>query len=922
MTFLRLLLVLLLVSTIRAADAAPLATLAPHPRLLVTDDDLRRIRAAPADALRTRLKNHLYAMATKAGDGAIESAAVNLARFHRENPVPTENDWRGLGLRNGRRVQGQLFFWALASRVADVVDGDPVRSKTWGQRAIRQMMAVAAPDYAWDPGRGVVLPGRTTSLNGQFLNVAEMAFGVAIAYDWLCSKADWWLINGVDQRPVVARALYEKALLLGRDAYGTGPGTPSSYTNFWVNGRYNWTQVCNGGMVAAALALAGETRLAPGIPAATIDAEATRTLDGACASLERAQSMYAPAGVYPEGLGYWSYGTGYQTLAIALLESALGAAAPFVEQRVRPLWDHPGLRATSQFRVALVGPTGLGFSYADTGYQPGQTSRTDDPSVPLTWLTRRFGQTDLLAVNRRNLERDSLAIPTTIDDTTFYSTHAYPLHYAWLPPPATATIGSGIQDIRFTGKPLEGRQDNTVALSILRNSGTDPASWWVALKGGASGLGHSHGDLGSFSLDVAGLRWADDLGADDYGLPGYGDDDDGGARWNYLLCGVQGHNVMSPGGRQQAIVAQAPITGFSSTTAGAWSTIDLTDIYPGTARRIVRGIELIDQRQQVLVQDDVQGLQPGLPLLWRMMTAASVVRDAADPRGATLTRTKGRTTVTMRLEVLHPADATIGIESVASIQNGVADFPGYQRITVRVPPRGTVGDAQVVVRLRQSTRAATTVALPRAPAWSWLPAAGSPQQAPVVTSRGFVGARPGAEFTYAITATDGPLTGWVATGLPSWLRFDATAGRLTGVVPADLTDLQAMTVGATNATGTGTTTLTIGPAEGVLPVLTTQTIQGRVGVAMAAVNLITNGGANPLYLPPQSLRVRGLPPGLQVSDRGRLSGQPTVPGSYAVELAVQNLYGEATAIIPVEILSAAGSAPPTLTATPRTVDLP
>ena len=52
-------------------------------------------------------------------------------------------------------------------------------------------------------------------------------------------------------------------------------------------------------------------------------------------------------------------------------------------------------------------------------------------------------------------------------------------------------------------------------------TGTNPQALFVGFKAGDNKANHSHLDLGSFVFDAAGVRWAMDLGADDYNLPGY-----------------------------------------------------------------------------------------------------------------------------------------------------------------------------------------------------------------------------------------------------------------------------------------------------------------------------------------------------------------------------------------------------------------
>ena len=913
-----LLLVLGFLPLVGAADPVPLETLVPHPRLLVSDAELTAIATAPADTLRSQLKTHIYGMAGKVTASTIESAATVLANFHTQVPDPTEFDWQGLSLHKGRRVQGVIIYLALASRMKDLIDHDPVASKRFGQLAIRQMMAVSAADFAWDFTGDNAATGNKNYAN-KFLNVAEMMFGVAVGYDWLYAKADWWILNGMDQRPVVAQALYTKGL---KFAYGGSDADPTQSTaTYRVKGPFNWAQVANASTMATALALAkGDFDLATDLPRATVDVAARRTIGDARDSLQAAQTMYAPAGAYAEGLGYWNYGTGYQVFAVAMLESALGGRGqPWVQSAVQPLWDHEGFRATSWFRVCVVGPTGLGFSYADTGYDVGRISKQDDPSLALTWLTKRFSQTDLEAVSRRNLAADNLAIPSAISDTTFFSSYGYPLHYVWLPSPGGSTAGSGNLDYVFAGQPLGQRDTNATELAFFRNNAADAKSLWVAVKGGASGLNHSHADLGSFCLDQGGARWAEDLGADDYGQPGYFDDDVGGQRWSYLLCGTEGHNLLSPGSFPQDFVTLAPITGFSATPSHAWTTVDVTRMYPGTARRMVRGIELIDQRQQVLIQDDVEGLQPGIPLTWRMITAASVSTAAGN---RTLTRTVNGVQVQMALEVLEPAGADITVAAINSLPGHSNSFPGYSRISVRVPPQATVRDVQVVVRLRPVTRARTTISLPRAKAWEWTPE--SAPALPVITSPTMVAVTPGRTVAYQVTATNGPWTNITVTGLPAWLTWYPETAMLRGDAPADMTGSVPITVQATNVTGTGSATVTFSPATMVLPMLTTTPVAGRVGQSLGTIKLVTNTlPLNPLPGSIQSVRAIGLPPGLTLNANARLSGTPTMAGTFRVHLEVQTPAGTTSGEVSMVIDPALGStAGAVLVSNPTTLDLP
>ncbi len=912
-----------------AVEVPAISSLPGHPRLLMSTAQLQSIKNGPSDELRNQLKAYLYALADAATETDIQTYSQITSRFSAQFPSPSESELREQGLRTARRVQGLLLTWAMASRIAEVVDNDRVKSERWARRAIRQMATVSSANFQWDPARDAVLPGRADPLNGQFLNVAEMALGVSIAYDWLWHRGTWWVINGVDQRPLVRQALYDKALRWGADAYGDAP---SSYTTFWVNGAYNWTQVCNTGLLAAALALAGDS-VASGPNQSALNMEIQRVIDGACRSLESSQSMYQPAGVYPEGLGYWAYGTVYQVLAIGMLESTLGSTSTFATERVQPLWNSPGFQKTAAYRMAMIGPTGNPFTYSDTGFVQSATTRTDGPSLPLIWLGLRFNDLHIQNYHRTCLDNDLPKTATsTIDDGTFFGFYAYPLLYLWMPPSANTDPLRDLtfKDDYFPGRPLGNRGTNAVELAIFRNQPTQTDDWWVAMKGGASGNNHSHHDLGSFSMDFQGVRWAEDLGADDYGLPGYGDDHHGGSRWEYLLCGTQGHNTLSPGGMQQHLVALAPITLFSSTATSAKAVVDLTALYPGMGHRIMRGVEMVDARQQVLLQDDVQALPAGVPLLWRMMTKASIVVESGNPRNLILTRSLEGVPRTLRLEVLHPGNAEVSIQAVDSLQNGSVAFPGYSRITVRVPPSSAPVDRQILVRFRASDRSAFNVgSAPRNPVWNWTAESASPLMPPTLTIPTSVAVSPGSSWSFVLTGTAKPWTTLRVTNRPSWLVLDEVAGRLYGEVPTDFAAKVTMNVQATNSAGSCSASLTMAPAARVLAVLISDTLTFTRGSAITSfsgsstVSLVQASSLqSSWYERPFSIRAWGLPPGVTMKPWLAVGGTPTQAGRYDVQIEAQHVFGVVRGTVTMIVQDTARADQPTLSATPSSLDLP
>ncbi len=165
-------------------------------------------------------------------------------------------------------------------------------------------------------------------------------------------------------------------------------------------------------------------------------------------------------------------------------------------------------------------------------------------------------------------------------------------------------------------------------------------------------------------LDQAGVRWAADLGADNYGLRNYFQERtaQGGAHWQMYRTRTEGHNTLTIDAApqtplsfpSQVITAKAPLLGFVPGPSNPWAIADLTTSYQAiatdtrTVTRVHRGVRLWPDAQ-FLVQDEVVSSAP-VEIVWNLLTEASV---SLSGTAATLSR-KGKT---MRLEILSPAGA-------------------------------------------------------------------------------------------------------------------------------------------------------------------------------------------------------------------------------------------------------------------------
>jgi len=170
---------------------------------------------------------------------------------------------------------------------------------------------------------------------------------------------------------------------------------------------------------------------------------------------------------------------------------------------------------------------------------------------------------------------------------------------------------------------------------------------------------------------------------------------------------------------------------------------------------------------------------------------------------------------------------------------------------------------------------------------------------PVITNNTLTAAGTiGAPFSYTITATGVP-TSYTAAPLPAGLSISPITGVISGTPSTAGTTLTVL--GANNALGTDTATLTITIADvGVAPTVTNTalSVPGTIGAAFSYV--ITATGS------PTSFSQTGLPPGLALnSSTGAITGIPSASGTSLVTIRATNAFGTGSATLTVTVVPAA-----------------
>lgn len=390
------------------------------------------------------------------------------------------------------------------------------------------------------------------------------------------------------RRETLERAIAELGLLPGLEGYHNGA--------WWTVTKNNWNIVTNSGLGMGALAIGDK---APDL--------AEELLQRGLNALPLAVAEYAPDGAYPESIGYWAYATRYLVPYMAALVTSTGSDCG--------LSALPGLDRTGSFPLYMSGPDGKPFHYYDGDSSP--------PRVPeLFWLGSAYVQ-------------------PVYGWWALQGERATAFHLLWYDP-------ANIQSPTDAGWPRDAyfRRSETVS---FRSDWHSPHALFAAFKGGLNGTNHGDLDLGTFVLDALGQRWAEELGSENYSMPGYWRDGPEGQRWTYYRKRAEGQNtlVVQPGaGADQDLPARGTIIRFESSAVEAFAVAELTEAFASrgvTSWR--RGMKLYDDRSRVLIQDELVATSP-VEAWWFMHTRAEI-DVATGGRSAMLTLGSQRLTATL-----------------------------------------------------------------------------------------------------------------------------------------------------------------------------------------------------------------------------------------------------------------------------------
>lgn len=456
----------------------------------------------------------------------------------------------------------RISFLSYSYRMTD--------SAKYAQRAETEMLALAAFTN-WNPDH--------------FLDVAEMTLAMAIGYDWC--------YNYLSQasRTKIAAAIKAK---------GIRQATPDKP---WLKLDNNWNQVCNAGISAGVAAVYDEN-----------PSYYQPLIDRAVNSIKIPMGVYKYNGAYPEGMGYWDYGTSFNILFIDMLQRMWNTDRGLISTNgflktvdfVAHMQGN-GTKQVSGGELRSIYP--LPFNFADCGQgfavQPG-----------MFWLAARTSDRSILYSEMKKLE---FSLANNASSLT--GNRLLPFLLIW-------GMNLNLTNLQPTTETTYMAQGKS-AVAAMR-SGWGSNDIYLAVKGGTPSANHAHMDIGSFVMEVNDIRWAADFGMSNYhNLETNGVDlwkmHQTSERWDVFRLNNMAHNTLTFNGKKQLVDDSVAIENLINTNELKSVSMNLTPVYKNEVNNYRRTASIVSNRY-VEIKDEIKAGSSSLKTRWNLLTQAIPIK--------------------------------------------------------------------------------------------------------------------------------------------------------------------------------------------------------------------------------------------------------------------------------------------------------
>ena len=500
------------------------------------------------------------------------------------------------------------------------------------------------------------------------LDFGTFCQGLAIGYDWMY---DAWSTKEKEQ---LQKAAVRLCFRVANDSYATkSPGkSVSSYSaqnssNGTIKGveyNHNHNSFVNSGITMMALAFMDD------YPETT-----SYLCHDAFISMEKNLDAYYPSGLSCESPQYWLFTFDNLSMVYSSLETSIG--------KLYGLDTCPAMANGRPMRAIHAIESDIGaFTMGDT--DEGRVTTPGELYFYKHYNLQGYNQS---IYNRVKKKTDDFA--------------ALVEAFCWYRPQAD-NLGGLNRDWASSGK---------MAFASFRNNFNSGQSY-VGVKAGKTVEEYFvHMDQGSFVFHSQGVKWAVDLGKDNYEVTGYYKQYDD--RWKIFRLRPDGHNTLlidpNPNDCGYALGQEATLTTEVSDTQ-AKAVVDMTKLVSSKATSAKRGFLLTDSRSSLVVRDEVS-LKQTSDVYWVMYTQKQMTI-AKDGHTLTLTTSDGKK-LTMDFtsdqagELVESIDGKSAYNAapwslapvVPKSKTGVeqSNNDSYKRIIYKVP--NATGNLKITVKL-------------------------------------------------------------------------------------------------------------------------------------------------------------------------------------------------------------------------------
>lgn len=469
-----------------------------------------------------------------------------------------------------------------------------------------------------------------------YLDTAEMTTAVAIAYDWLFDALP------ETTRKIIKGSIYKNAISnVLREYEKGGPGS-------WAKRETNWNVVCNTGMTLGALAVAED-----------YPEEAETILKNAAHYMPNCLKHFAPDGVCYEGPAYWGYSNSYLSLYLKAVNDNGGDQGG--------IGQLPGVSRTALFYKRTLTPSGQRFNF-------GNASAEEVLNTPaFFFFSKHYGQPEIAEWFRKEIEK------TIRQNQPMHQ--LFFLSLPWFNPASPA------QNEQIPA--LEVYHNSINDLLVLNVDRKEKGSVFLVAKGGLPNQAHQQMDCGTFIIESDSVCWTEDLGADDYALPGFWDGKPGGDRWKYFRNNNFSHNTLNIDRQPQYANGKAFVCEENTHTAQPYARLDLSEVYKVQACKAFRKFTLVNDHT-IEVEDKVELRNPSSTVFWTAATKADVTIN-----GSVAQLQKDGKVFYFR--ILSPEGATFHTYPAYNTYLGEKPIKGITMLEIACPAQG--GKAKITVEM-------------------------------------------------------------------------------------------------------------------------------------------------------------------------------------------------------------------------------